>query len=474
MEKMFVHIALKSSFTAELQEKYANSIVFIKDSGEIFTHGIFYSISKEWQSRITTAESDIDALQTAVQALQTTYAFTAISDGKSTASATATAKTIKFNATGKATVSVDSNGVTIGAAGTTLAEGVANGQTSVDGTSKSIVKGLNTAAFHPEDYFYTAAAGQATANAATKAQSTADAKVASVTAAAKSGITVTGTATAPVVGLQLDTTGNVTLSQSDKGLKASVIIPSATVTGVTTGDKVLSLNDTTLSTTLSLDYDSKNKKIRLLGIDNEEIAAVDATDFIKDGMVKNVEFNPTSKNLTITFNTDSGQEAIVVDMTSLVDTYTAGSGISITEGKVINAKIDAATENFLSVSDNGIKLGGVQTAINTAKSAVIGSTSDNASAITIYGAKAYANSLATNYATAAQGTKADNALQSIVKGQDGDYVTTTIGSKSGNSQTVATAVTIQKVSTASITTKGLAEASDVKSYVDNLFAWEEL
>ena len=150
MEKIFVHIVKKSSFTTELQTKYTNSIVFIKDSGEIYTHGKFYGLSTEWQNRITSAESDIDALQLAVTALQEIHPFTTISDGINSAAATAAAKTIKFNGTGKATVTVGIGGVTIDAAGTTLAEGTDNGQTSVDGISKSIDKGLNTAAYHPD------------------------------------------------------------------------------------------------------------------------------------------------------------------------------------------------------------------------------------------------------------------------------------------------------------------------------------
>ena len=89
-------------------------------------------------------------------------------------------------------------------------------------------------------------------------------------------------------------------------------------------------------------------------------------------------------------------------------------------------------------------------------------------------AKDYADSLARNYATSTQGGKADTALQSITNGTDGSYVTTTVGPKSNNSQTVATKVTVQAISSASSKAKGLAEASDVKTYVDALFAWEEL
>lgn len=472
---MFVHIASKASFTTDLQAQYTNSIVFIKDSGEIFTHGKFYGLSSEWQEKITTAESEIDALQEAVKALQAINAFTTISDGTNTASATSTAKTIKFNAGGKASVSVGANGVTISASGTTLAEGTANGETSVDGTSKSIVKGLNTAAYRSEDYFYSATDGAAAAAAAEAAKAAADSKVASVAATTGSAIEVTGTATAPTVGLKLDksTPGNVTLSQSAAGLKASVEIPAATVTGVATGDKVLGLSGTKLSSTLNLKYDSTTKKIQLLGIKNAVIAEVDASDFIKDGMVNTVSFDPKSKALTITFNTDSGKETITVDLSSLVDTYTAGNGIAI-DKNAVSIKVDPTSEKFLSVDTAGVKISGVQSAIDAAKDAVVGEDADTATSNTVHGAKAYAASLASNYATAAQGEKADTALQSIAKGTDGSYVITTVGAKSNNSQTVATSVTVQAISSASSTAKGLAEANDVKTYVDALFAWEEL
>lgn len=470
MAQRFVYVKTKSSFTSTEESTYANSIVFIEDSKEIFTHGQYFGISTDYAQKITTAESEIDALQAALSALQTTYAFTTISDGSNSASATATAKTIKFAATGKATVSVSENGVSIGATGTSLSEGTNNGETSVDGSSKKIVKGLDSAAYHPDTYFYTAVQGAAALAAAQAAQEAADSKVASVTSGSQA-IEIGGTSTAPTVGLKIDSSGNVTLTQGANGLKA--VAPAAAITGVSAADKILSLSGTELSTTLSIDYESGSKLIRLLGIDNEVIASIDATRFIKDGMVNGVSFNPEDKKLTITFNTDAGTEDIEVDLSDLVDTYTAGNGINIS-GNSVSINRDASSESFLTVGASGLKLSGVQTAINTAKNAVIGTNADNAAANTVYGAKKYADSLASNYATAAQGTKADTALQSITKGTDGQYVTTTVGAKSGTSQSVAVSVTVQAVSSASAGAKGLAEASDVKDYVDNALEWVEL
>ena len=156
----------------------------------------------------------------------------------------------------------------------------------------------------------------------------------------------------------MDVSGNVKLTQSANGLKGSVVIPEATVIGVAEGDKVLGLSGKKLSSTLNLKYDSTAKKIRLLGIGDARIAEIDATDFIKDGMVDNVEFDPASKNLTITFNTISGKEDITVNLSSLVDTYTAGNGIAIA-GNVISVKRDTNSEGFLSVGTAGVKISGV-------------------------------------------------------------------------------------------------------------------
>ena len=175
-----------------------------------------------------------------------------------------------------------------------------------------------------------------------------------------------------------------------------------------------------------------------------------------------------------TISYDGTDSHIYILVKDLVDVYTGGNGISVSNANEISVTVDTALNGneFLSVGANGLKVSGVSTAIGTAKSEVIGESTDTASADTIYGAKAYADAAITaassDYATAAQGDLADTALQSISHGTDSNYITITVGTKSSNSQTVSGSATVQAMSSADSSHKGLAEASDVKSYVSGI------
>lgn len=194
----------------------------------------------------------------------------------------------------------------------------------------------------------TAAADAKTA--ADNAQKAADAKVATVSGENAINVDST-TATAPKVSLVLDPDrGNVELSQSTAGLKATVEIPAATVTGVKAGDKVLALKGTELTSTISLSVDAiagedGKKYIRLKGIDGADLGKIDTADFVKDGMLNgSALYTATAATGTVTingeaydiagltakhtyivlvWNTDAAKDAMAIDVTSLIDIYTA-------------------------------------------------------------------------------------------------------------------------------------------------------
>ena len=62
-------------------------------------------------------------------------------------------------------------------------------------------------------------------------------------------------------------------------------------------------------------YDSQTKRINFYDKDGNIVSYIDATDFIKDGMVSNVEI--LNGNLVITFNTDAGKENIEIPLSEI-------------------------------------------------------------------------------------------------------------------------------------------------------------
>lgn len=191
-------------------------------------------------------------------------------------------------------------------------------------------------------------------------------KVTRVAATRNKGIEIGGTEQTPTVGIKLDPTqGNVTLSLGANGLKAE----DTTALRDVTGQNFIKKNGTNVEGHLNLTYNTKTKKINLEGFDSSIIASIDATAFIKDGMINTVELvtDPESHDpgtyLVITFNTDAGKDAIYLDVTGLIDVYQGTNGVKVT-GKNIHLIMDPTSEPYLSLSDNGIKIKGINAKIS--------------------------------------------------------------------------------------------------------------
>lgn len=89
------------------------------------------------------------------------------------------------------------------------------------------------------------------------------------------------------------------------------------------------------------EYDSNSKHINFYngGTGGTLLAYVDATDFIKDGMVSNVEIKTISgaSYLAITFNADAGKEEIDIPISDIFDAsnyYTKAEVDAALSGKV--------------------------------------------------------------------------------------------------------------------------------------------
>lgn len=136
-------------------------------------------------------------------------------------------------------------------------------------------------------------------------------------------------------------------------------------------------------------YSSADKRIFLTNKNSSPIGnGIDASDFIKDGMIDSVSLSEDGLNLTITWNTDAGKEATIIPLSGLVDVYTGVDGEQI--------KVDVSSDNKISaiLKDSVVE--------DIAKGVSAKST------ISTYGDIVTHN--VAEFATAEQGTKADTAF----------------------------------------------------------------
>ena len=139
----------------------------------------------------------------------------------------------------------------------------------------------------------------------------------------------------------------------------------------------------------------------------------------------------------------------------------------------LQAAIEAMDGRITSAAASGVQSFGGQTGAitvdtaNTTNGQVKFSISSKQLKGTVNGLKSAAYTESSAYATSAQGTKANSAIQEV-NGTASNYIAT---SKSGTTVTVTSM--LQAVASASSSAKGLAEASDVKAYADGLMTWAE-
>ena len=126
--------------------------------------------------------------------------------------------------------------------------------------------------------------------------------------------------------------GNVLLEECSDGLRGNVNIPEVPVKGIRSDEKIISLDDSKLFTTLSIDTEVRNNitYVVLKGVNGAEISRFDASDFVKSGMLQSVTLEEQTvgsevhKFLVMTFLVAGGTtKTVQVDLNDLLDVYVA-------------------------------------------------------------------------------------------------------------------------------------------------------
>ena len=103
----------------------------------------------------------------------------------------------------------------------------------------------------------------------------------------------------------------------------------------------------------SLAYDSGTKRLELKNTSKEVISSIDATAFVKDGMLDSVTVS--GGNLNFVFNTDAGKSEISVPLTEFFDASKYYTQEQIDGGYIANASYNNATNTLTLSSKDGSK-----------------------------------------------------------------------------------------------------------------------
>ena len=111
--------------------------------------------------------------------------------------------------------------------------------------------------------------------------------------------------------------------------------------------------------TVTIEKDSTNDLQYHLIVDGEKTGDINIP---KDQFLSNVVYSEATKVITFTFETSTGTKTTNVNISDLIDTYTAGDGLTLTDGK-FSVKKDVNTQSYLEVSASGVKVVGIDEAL---------------------------------------------------------------------------------------------------------------
>ena len=101
----------------------------------------------------------------------------------------------------------------------------------------------------------------------------------------------------------------------------------------------------------------------------------DAIDIYKDSSLKSAEL--INQKLVFTYTlADDTEQVVEIDVSTFLTQAEFKNGLSVNENGEVSVKVDATSEAFLTVDAAGVKLAGVQDAIDTVKAEILGDYSE--------------------------------------------------------------------------------------------------
>lgn len=111
--------------------------------------------------------------------------------------------------------------------------------------------------------------------------------------------------------------------------------------------------------TVTIEKDSTNDLQYHLLVDGENSGDINIP---KDQFLSNVIYSEATKIITFTFETSTGTTTTDVNISDLIDTYTAGDGLTLVDNKFSVKKSDGS-QPYLEVTADGVKVVGVDEAL---------------------------------------------------------------------------------------------------------------
>lgn len=246
----------------------------------------------------------------------------------------------------------------------------------------------------------------------------------------------------------------------DAAVKAYVLNVSTDLIGTTSDSSALNTinaaKNYAKAAGWSINYDSDGKKIQLKEQGGAVISEINANAFIKDGMLDNASFVTTKPSegasaytgngpwLVLTWNTDAGKSPTVINVDTLVDTYSSGDSNKLTVSSYVITPVTADP----STASTEAQRGALATA-GQVKDYVDAKVADkNVTASGETGTGALVEASATNNAVTVSSTQklqnavalAESAIQGVAEGSSTEnYVALTVAAGT-NSSTVTIAI----------------------------------